>query len=68
MNIQTQTRHKTGEKCMVSGRYRFDGYTDGTTVPTPTAEERQIPLSRTETYPPIRSVRKACWWVLVNRI
>ena len=29
------TRYKTGEKNPESGRYRFDGYLDGTTSPTP---------------------------------
>jgi hypothetical protein len=28
------------------------------------AEERVIPLSRRETFPPIRSASKACWWKL----
>lgn len=64
----TKTRFKTGETCQTSGRYRFDGYTDGTSYPSPTSEEREIPLSRGETFPPIRSCNKACWWVLVSRI
>jgi hypothetical protein len=62
------TRFKTGEKCVESGRYKFDGYTDGTSTPSPTAEEREIPLSTNETFPPIRSTGKACWWKLVQRI
>lgn len=68
MHTQTKTRYKTGEECEVSGRYRFDGYTDGTNHPRPTKEEEEIPLSRGETFPPIRSAGKACWWKLVNRI
>ena len=62
------TTYRTGQKCEVSGRYRFDGYTDGTSTPTPTAEEREIPLSRGETFPPIRSSSKACYWKLIQRI
>ena len=54
------TRFKTGEKCVESGRYRFDGYLDGTHYPPPAAEEREIPLSAGETSPPIRSSGKAC--------
>jgi len=61
-------RHKTGEKCVESGRYRFDGYTDGTSSPPPRPEEREIPLSRGETFPPIRSAGKSCWWKLMQRI
>jgi len=54
--------HKTGETCVVSGKYRFVRYVDGTTVPRPTEEERSIRLTRGETFPPIRSAGKACWW------
>ena len=61
----TRTRFKTGETCIVSGRYRFDGYTDGTWTPSPTAEEMEIPLTKGETFPPIRSSGKGCWWKLV---
>ncbi len=62
------TRYKTGQKCEASGRYRFDGYTDGTTSPSPRPEEREIPLSRGETFPPVRSTGKSCFWLLVQRI
>ena len=61
-------RFRTGQTCVESGRYRFDGYLDGTSRPAPTAEEREIPLSRGETFPPIRSSGKACWWKLVRKI
>jgi hypothetical protein len=62
------TRYKTGEKNPESGRYRFDGYLDGTTSPAPRAEEMQIPLSKGETFPPIRSASKGCWWKLMQHI
>ena len=55
-------RYKTGDKCVASGKYQFDGYTDGTTTPAPTAEEKVIPLSTGETFPPIKSAKKACYW------
>lgn len=67
MSTTTSTRFKTGQTCPTSGDYRFDGYTDGTSSPSPTAEEREISLSRDETFPPIKSSGKACWWVLVRR-
>ncbi len=57
-------RFKTGDKCDTSGSYVFDGYTDGTTTPAPTAEERVIPLSSGETFPPIKSAKKAARWKL----
>lgn len=64
-------RFKTGEECTEKGDYRFDGYTDGPTdtdgtlIPSPTSDEQLIPLSKGETFPPIRSTNKACWRVKV---
>ncbi len=54
--------YKTGETAPQTGRYRFVRYVDGTTYPAPTAEESVIPLSRGETFPPVRSCNKAAWW------
>jgi len=59
------TRFQTGESCPESGRYRFDGYLDGTWSPSPTADEMEIYLSKNETFPPIRSADKGCWRVKV---
>jgi hypothetical protein len=67
MATTTAVRGKTGERCPESGVYRFDGYTDGTSWPTPRPEEKEIALSTGEVFPPIRSASKACWWVLVRR-
>jgi hypothetical protein len=64
----TKTRWKTGEVCVISGRYRWDGYTDGARTPEPRPEEKDIPLSRGERFPPIRSCGKGCWWRLIRRI
>ncbi len=55
METAVGTRFKTGEKCPTSGRYKFDGYTDGTSSPSPTPAEREIPMSRGETFPPTGS-------------
>ena len=45
MSTATRTRFKTGELCVISGVYEFDGYVDGTSWPQPTQDERKIPLS-----------------------
>ena len=66
--VQIGARFRTGEVCQESGRYVFDGYLDGTRTPVPKPEEREIPLSRGEKFPPIRSASKACWWKLAQRI
>jgi len=57
-------RFKTGQKCDTTGSYIFDGYADGSTSPSPTNEERVIPLKAGETFPPVRSTSKAAWWKL----
>jgi hypothetical protein len=61
---QIGERFKTGQTCLTSGVYIFDDYTDGTNHPSPTQEERVIPLCKNETFPPIRSCYKAAWWKL----
>lgn len=58
----TRTRFKTGEESPWNAVYRFDGYTDGTSTPTPTLEEQEISLAYRENFPPIRSANKGCWW------
>lgn len=67
MSVSTAVRGKTGEKCPTSGIWAFDGYLDGTSVPAPTAAEREIALSVPNVFPPIKSSGKACWWKLVRR-
>lgn len=57
--------YKTGDTAPQTGRYQFVRYTDGTTTPSPTPDERIIPLSRGETFPPIRSCNKGAYWRLV---
>lgn len=58
-------RYKTGDTCEATGRYAFDGYSDGLGGPPVTAEERIIPLSRGETFPPIKSQSRGAYWTLV---
>jgi hypothetical protein len=62
------TRFKTGQKCEESGRYAFDGYLDGSRTPTPRPEELQEPIAQGNTFPPIRSANKGCWWKLMQHI
>lgn len=67
MSTSTATRFTTGDLCVTSAVYRFDGYLDGSRTPRPHTEEEQIPLSRGERFPPIRSAGKSCFWVLHRR-
>jgi len=57
-------RFKTGQKSPVNGDYNFDGYLDGSAYPAPSSEEKQITLETNETFPPINSADKGCWWKL----
>ena len=63
VTTSTQTGlYKTGDTAPYSGRYEFVRYTDGTTTPRPTDNEKIIPLQRGETFPPIKSCNKGAWW------
>ena len=55
-------RYKTGEKAPRKSFYDFDGYTDGTSYPTPTQEEQRIHLLAGEVFPPIKSSNKGAFW------
>ncbi len=57
-------RFKTGQVCPTSGVYGFAGHVDPGAGAVPTEEEREIPLAKGERFPPLRSTKTACWWVL----
>ncbi len=57
---------RTGKRAPVSGVYEFERCIDSTPH-NPTAEERQIPLSKGEVFPPLKSVNKGVIWKLVRR-
>ena len=59
--------YKTGDKAPRTGVYKWMRYTDGTRTPTPTANERRIPLEVGETFPPVKSAGKAAWWRWAGR-
>jgi hypothetical protein len=62
------TRYQTGQNCIDSGRYRFDGYIDGTNVPAPKPQEMQTVFTKGSVFPAIRSANKGCWWRLAQHI
>lgn len=57
-------RFKTGQICPTSGVYGFAGHVLPRVREEPTAQEREIPLAKGERFPPLRSTKAACWWVL----
>lgn len=54
--------YKTGEKAPKTQNYNWVKYTDGTTTPSPTSEEKIIPLDKWDTFPPINSSDKWAIW------
>lgn len=59
-------KFKTGQICPTKGKYQFDCYTDGSTYPSPTAEEKVIPMDIGDTFPPINSANKGAWWMYIG--
>ena len=54
--------YETGDKAPKTGTYEWVRYTDGTKTPTPTKNEKRIPLDKGDTFPPVRSAKKAAVW------
>jgi hypothetical protein len=59
-------RFKTGDTSPIKASYDWDGYTDGTNSPQPTANEKKIPMDRGDTFPPVRSCNKGAFWKTVT--
>ena len=56
---------KTGQRAPVSGIYQYVRHLTPTTC-TPTVEEREIPLSAGEVFPPHRSCSAGVLWKLIR--
>ncbi len=54
--------YKTGEKCLLSGHYKFMGHTDGSIGCHETSDERDIPMHQGDTFPPVKHCRKGAYW------
>ncbi|MFT3769921.1 MAG: YjzC family protein [Minicystis sp.] len=58
-------RFYTGQRCDTGGSYVFDGYyPNGEKTPSPTDDERVIPMTKGGDFPPIRSQSRSAWWKL----
>lgn len=55
---------RTGQICVATGSYTYDGYSDGTSTPAPAGGERVRALSANQKFPSIESTAKRCWWRL----
>ena len=56
------TSYYTGQNNPVSGVFEFAGYVDRSTYPSPSLEQRFIPLSKGEVFPPCCA--KFAYWTL----
>jgi hypothetical protein len=61
-NSSTSPLYPTGATAPHTGNYQFVKYSDGTTSPSPTLNERIISLTRGERFPPINSTDKGAYW------
>jgi len=58
---------KTGQKAPESGLYLYNGPSNGKIGCKPTSEEMIIPLSKDETFPPIKSCGSSANWKLYRK-
>lgn len=59
----TRTRFRSGDACLKSDAYRFDGYAVPRAVDLPRLGELEISLEAGQTFPPIESTQLDCWWI-----
>ena len=62
-NVSVGQVFRTGQTAPVSGVYEFAGHIDGSYC-SPTQQERFIPLTQGETFPPHRRCNKGVLWRL----
>lgn len=55
-------QYKTWQEAPKSWTYKWVKYTDWSTTPLPTKEEKEIKLTKKENFPPIRSANKWAFW------
>ena len=56
-------KYKTGELCPQTGHYSFAGHIDGSIGCHETSDERDIPMYRGNTFPPVKHCQKGAYWV-----
>ena len=55
-------RFRTGEVCLETGTYEFDGYVNGSSDGLPFSDELEIAILAGAPFPPIQSRNRACFW------
>ena len=59
-------KYQTGYLSPIKATFIWDGYTDGTHNPLPTANENRIPMDKGDKFPPIRSCNKGAFWKIAR--
>lgn len=60
--IRIGHRFMTGQLCTTTGNYEFDGYTDTSTLPILTDDDKHITVNAGKQFPPASvDVKKAYW-------
>ena len=66
MRASTVAKCRTGDRCSTAGRYEFDGYLDASGGPRPAGGEMEIAMAVGDSFPPIASAAKPCYWRLTE--
>ena len=57
--------YATGEESPARAVYDWHLYLDGTSDPSPPAEERRIVLEEGDSFPEVKSCRRKAFWIMI---
>lgn len=60
--IRIGHRFMTGQLCTTTGGYEFDGYTDASTLPKLTDDDKRITVNAGKQFPPASLDAKNAYW------
>lgn len=61
-----QKRFQSGEQCVHSGRYEFDGYAGGPPEPLPQLKDWEIRVVAGQVFPKTQHPNRSCYWTPVR--
>lgn len=64
--IRIGHRFMTGQICGTTGEYEFDGYTDMSSAPLLTSEEKLLALQAGRPFPAASALAKKAYWKFVG--
>lgn len=60
--IRIGHRFMTGQPCTTTGNYEFDGYTDASSQPLLTDDEKRVIINAGKPFPPASAEAKKAYW------